>query len=341
MANICRDFWTGQHSSGGFSACVIGAESILKILIIGKTGQVSWELKRCMPLLGKVLCAGRPEVDLSNPDSIREVVRDVRPDVLINAAAYTAVDQAESEPDLVMKVNGHAPGVFAEEMKLLGGLIVHYSTDFVYDGSGTDPWDEESPPAPKNVYGAAKLAGDTAIAAVGGAYLIFRTSWVYAGRGRNFLRTILRLAQEGKPLRVVDDQIGSPTWSRDIAEATMLVLERLSRGNLATPRNFHSDVRDLRGIYHMSSAGYVSWCGFAGAIMQDWATVVSQRAVTRAVIPICSSEFPAPARRPQNCRLSTKKLHDKFGISLPVWRDSLLRVLEEVATGEPAFPAFR
>jgi len=330
MANICRDFCTGQHFSGGRG---IAGESILKILIVGKTGQVSWELQRCMPLLGKVLCAGRPAVDLSNPDSVRDLVRDVRPDVLINAAAYTAVDRAESEPDLAMKVNGQAPGLLAEEMKLLGGLIVHYSTDFVYDGSGTEPWDEDSPPAPKNVYGAAKLAGDKAIEAVGGAYLIFRTSWVYAARGRNFLRTIIRLAQEGKPLRVVDDQIGSPTWSRDIAGATMLVLERLSRGNLATPRHLSTNAREFRGTYHMSSAGYVSWCGFACAIIEQWKMAASQSRVTPTVMPITSSEFPTPARRPQNCRLSTKKLQNNLGISLPPWRDSLLRVMEEVVSG--------
>ena len=175
----------------------------MKILVLGKTGQVSWELQRSLPLLGTVECVGRPEVDLTHPDSLRSAIRSAAPDVLINAAAYTAVDQAESEAELAMKINGEAPGILAEEMKRVGGLMVHYSTDFVYDGSGTEPWVEDSPTGPLNAYGAAKLAGDQAVAAAAGAYLIFRTSWVYGVRGRNFLRTVLRLAEACKPLLAV------------------------------------------------------------------------------------------------------------------------------------------
>ena len=212
-----------------------------------------------MPLLGSVECVGRPEVDLANPDSLRSGVRASCPDILINAAAYTAVDQAESEPELAMKINGEAPGIMAEEMKRLRGLMVHYSTDFVYDGSGTEPWVEDGPTAPVNEYGMAKIAGDKAVAAAAGAHLILRTSWVYGARGRNFLRTILRLAEAGKPLRVVDDQIGSPTWSRDIATATMLIIERLSWTRPDVSISPAEHLAERSGIYHITSAGFVSW----------------------------------------------------------------------------------
>lgn len=302
----------------------------MRILIIGKTGQVSWELQRSMGALGKVHCLGRPELDLADPDSVRNGVRGFTPDLLINAAAYTAVDQAESEPGLAMKINGEAPGIMAEEMKRAGGLMVHYSTDFVYDGSGESPWVESSPTAPLNAYGASKLAGDRAVAAAAGAYLIFRTSWVYGARGRNFLRTILRLAESGKPLRIVDDQIGSPTWSRDIATATALVVKQLSQGapGNSTPGSGASDVN---GIYHLSSSGFASWRQFASAIVDEWQRLGMGGGQTPQVVPITSAEYPTPARRPKNSRLSNAKLNATFGFSLPEWQDSLRLVMEEVA----------
>jgi dTDP-4-dehydrorhamnose reductase len=303
----------------------------LKILIVGKTGQISWELQRCMPLLGTVLCAGRPEIDLINPDSLRQMVRAVRPDVLINAAAYTAVDQAESEPELAMKINGEAPGILAEEMKRIGGLMIHYSTDFVYDGSGTEPWVEESPTAPLNVYGAAKLAGDEAVRAVAGSYLIFRTSWVYGTRGRNFLRTVLRLAQTGEPLRIVDDQIGSPTWSRDIASATSFILARfMSHGESASKQRL-SAAAEYSGTYHMTSTGYVSWCGFAGLILEEACRLGVHRGCSIQLTPISTREYRTPALRPSNSRLSSSRLQTAFGISLSDWRASLRMVIEEIA----------
>lgn len=312
------------------AADVISTEPRLKILIIGKTGQVSWELQRSLALLGKVECVGRPEVDLADAGRLREVVRSAAPGLLINAAAYTAVDQAESEPELAMKINGEAPGIMAEEMKRLGGVMVHYSTDFVYDGCGASPWLESGPTSPLNAYGASKLAGDRAVAAAGGAHLVFRTSWVYGARGRNFLRTVLHLAESGKPLRIVDDQTGSPTWSRDIALATTLVIEQLSVA-AGSPGRIASAVGERSGIYHLSSAGYVTWCGFAAAILEESRLLGINHGVTPQLISITTPEYPTPARRPTNSRLSNEKLLATFGIALPHWRDSLRRVVGEVA----------
>lgn len=282
-----------------------------------------------MPLLGSVHCVGRPEVDLADFDSLRQFVRSVAPDVVINAAAYTAVDQAESEPQLAMKINGEAPGILAEEVKRLRGLLIHYSTDFVYDGSGSAPWVESSPTAPLNTYGTAKLIGDRAIAAVGGAYLIFRTSWVYATRGRNFVRTILRLAESGKPLRIVDDQIGSPTWSRDIALATALVIAQLTSTKFE--RHLSPAAAELSGIYHMSSQGYVSWCGFAAAILKEWQCLSLRKRIVPELTPIATRAYPTPAQRPSNSRLSNEKLRATFGVALPDWHDSLHLVMEELS----------
>lgn len=302
----------------------------MKILIIGKTGQVSWELQRSIGLLGTVHCVGRPEVDLGNPHSLRAILRRVAPDLLINAAAYTAVDQAESEPQVAMSINAEAPAVMAEEMKHLGGLLVHYSTDFVYDGAGASPYLESDPTAPLNAYGAAKLAGDGAVAAVGGAYLIFRTSWVYGVRGRNFLRTILRLAESGKPLRIVDDQTGSPTWSRDIAAATVHVVTQLSQTAADGSRRLSPAAGERSGIYHVSSNGYVTWCGFASAILQEWLRLGLSKGIVPELIPISTRDYPTPAPRPRNSRLCNEKLRTTFGISLPHWRDSLSKVMEEL-----------
>jgi len=283
--------------------------------------------------LGKVHCLGRPELDLADPGSVRDGIRRLAPDLLINAAAYTSVDQAESEPDLAMKINGEAPGIMAEEMKRSGGLLVHYSTDFVYDGSGEAPWLESSPAAPLNAYGAGKLAGDHAVSAAAGAYLIFRTSWVYGARGRNFLRTVLRLAESGKPLRIVDDQIGSPTWSRDIATATALVIKQLSQA-AAGSGSLGMAARDVNGVYHMSSNGFVSWRQFACAIIDERRHLGMDCGQAPQVVPITSAEYPTPARRPKNSRLSNAKLEATFGLSLPEWRDSLRLVMQEVAASQ-------
>ena len=200
----------------------------MRILVTGANGQVGWELQRTLQTLGDVVACDRGTLDLSDPDSIRGKVREIRPDVIVNAGAYTAVDRAESEPELAMAVNGVAPGVLAEEAKQLGALLLHYSTDYVFDGTKAEPYLESDAPNPVSVYGSSKLAGEKAVEAVGGAYLIFRTSWVYGGRGKNFLLTMLRLAGEREELRVVDDQFGAPTWCRTIAEATAQVVAKLS-----------------------------------------------------------------------------------------------------------------
>jgi len=297
----------------------------MKILVTGKDGQLGWELQRTVAPLGTVHAAGRLELNLRSPDAIRELLRSVRPDVVVNAAAYTDVNKAESDRDVANEVNGRAPGVMAEELKRYGGrLLVHYSTDYVFDGSLTRPYREDDPTNPVNAYGESKLLGEQAIQEVGGAYLIFRTEWVYATRGRNFLVTILRLAREGKPLRVVDDQVGAPTWSRMIAEATAAVLAQL--GSEGPPK----------GVYHITAAGQATWHQFAKAILAQCATQAStakgrewcEQGLQR-LAPISSAELLSPARRPAYSLLCNDKLAQTFGICLPDWRDQLCLALSE------------
>jgi dTDP-4-dehydrorhamnose reductase len=249
----------------------------------------------------------RATLDLADPDAIRRVVRDARPEVVVNAAAYTAVDQAESEPELAMQVNGAAPGVLAEEAMRSGSLLVHYSTDYVFDGEKAGAYVETDQPNPVSVYGRSKLAGERAIAASGCRHLILRTCWVYGPRGRNFLLTILKAARERPELKVVDDQFGAPTSSGAIAEATKLAIGA-GRG---------------QGIYHLSAAGRTSWHGFALAIVEG-------AHLKTPVRPIPSSEYPVPARRPRNSLLDNSKLKKDLGIALPDWHDGLREVLPQV-----------
>ncbi len=281
-----------------------------KILLTGKNGQVGWELQRTLATLGEVVAVDRQGMDLANPDSIRHCIREVKPDLIVNAAAYTAVDKAESEVGLAMAINGIAPGIMAEAAKKLGTLLVHYSTDYVFDGAKSGPYTEDDQPNPLNAYGSSKLAGERAIAASGARYLIFRTSWVYGARGKNFLRTILRLAQERDELRIVDDQVGAPTWCRAIAEATAQVLA-CTQARAAS---------DASATCHLSAAGSASWCGFAKAILEG-----SGRSCK--VVPIPSSEYPLPARRPANSVLSNARLNARFGITLPDWHEGLRECL--------------
>ena len=291
------------------------------ILLIGKSGQVGWELERTLAPLAPVVAAGRAEIDLVDADSIRRRIRDVDPCLIVNAAAYTAVDAAESEPEVALAVNGKAPGVLAEEARRLGIPLVHYSTDYVFDGRprrGPDgkirPYVETDKVGPINEYGHSKLAGERAIQAVAPVHLIFRTSWIYGARGRNFLRTIQRLSAEREELRVVSDQIGSPTWARMIAEATAQVLAATWRdsesGNLA----------EKGGLYHLSAAGLTSWYGFAEAIF-----AVSQAAGNRIprLKPIATDAYPLPAKRPGYSVLDSRALTETFGISLPPWQHQL------------------
>jgi dTDP-4-dehydrorhamnose reductase len=295
-----------------------------RILVIGKNGQVGFELLRSLAGAGQVVAVGRNEMDLSDPESIRRTVREIGPDLIVNAAAYTAVDQAESEPELALAVNGVAPGILAEEAKRLGAALIHYSTDYVFDGAKGAPYTEDDEPRPINAYGRTKLAGERAIQAVDAPHLILRTSWIYGARGNNFLLTILRLAQERDELSIVDDQVGAPTWSRALAEATSGILTRLGYGQPA----FGYACAEQRGIYNLSAAGQTSWHGFAAAILAHAASAepgLSARALNRvpALKPIPTEQYPLPARRPRYSVLANAKLQRAFGLTLPDWKTSL------------------
>lgn len=291
------------------------------VLLIGCRGQVGWELMRTLQSLGRVVGVDFPELDLASGDSIRELVRRVRPQVLVNAAAYTAVDRAESEPELAMRLNGAAPGILAEEAQRCSAWLVHYSTDYVFDGRSGVPYVEESPPNPLSVYGRSKLAGDRAVQQVGGRYLVFRLCWVYGGRGQNFLRTMLRLATSRDELRVVSDQGGSPTWSRMIAEVTALALAQVLS---------ESAKEAFPGLYHLASSGGTTWHGFARAI---WERIPERERRSKAVVPIRAAEYPTAACRPANSLLDCSKLERVFGLRLPDWRSSLRQVLESPVEG--------
>jgi len=259
-------------------------------------------------------------VDLLRPESIRDSVRSFRPDVIVNTAAYTAVDKAESEPELASAVNATAPAVLAKEAAEAGALLVHYSTDYVFDGGKPDPYIESDPINPLNVYGKTKAAGEEEIRTSGCNYLILRTSWVYSPRGSNFLLTILRLAKERDELRIVDDQIGAPTSSQAIAEATVLILRRWLYEDPAV-------AAEKCGTYHLTAAGEVSWFGFASEIVRQCSSTPLK---VRSLVPIRSSEYPTAARRPLNSRLDCSRIADTFGTTMPHWKDGLRCVFESV-----------
>ena len=284
----------------------------MKILLTGCRGQVGWELARTLSTLGEVVALDADGLDLTDAAAIRRVVGEVRPGIIVNPAAHTAVDKAESEPDLARAINTTAPGILAEEAEKLGALLVHYSTDYVFDGSGEALRQEDDPTGPLNVYGATKLEGENAIRAGCRRHLIFRTSWVYGARGANFLLTMRRLMGERPELKIVDDQIGAPTWCRHLAEATAQILAQVgspARG---------ADKPEPWGVYHMTNGGETSWHGFAAAIQTLDAPGKPAR-----LVAIPSSEYPTPARRPLNSRLDNGKLERVFGIRLPDWRDAL------------------
>ncbi len=279
----------------------------MKILLTGASGQVGYELERSLQGLGEVIALDRARLDLADLDQVRDVVRSLRPGLIVNPAAYTAVDKAESEPALCHRINAEAPAVMAAEARALGVPLVHFSTDYVFDGSKQGAYVETDPTNPINVYGASKLAGEQAIAASGAAHLILRTSWVYGMRGKNFLLTMLRLSREREELRVVADQHGAPTWSRTIADTTALILAQ-SRGQEGWWER-HG------GIYHLSAQGQTSWCGFTEAI-------VAAAGASCRVSPITAADYPVPAARPANSVMSSAKLMTRF-CSLPQWDQAL------------------
>jgi len=294
----------------------------MRILVTGGNGQVGWELQRTLACLGEVVAPGRAGLDMSQPETLRAAVRALRPRLIVNAAAYTAVDRAESERDLAYAVNAEAPRVLAEVAAELGATLVHYSTDYVFDGAGEAPFTEEAPVNPLNVYGASKAAGEAAIRAACDRHLIFRTSWVYGRRGANFLLTMQRLLRERPELKIVDDQIGAPTWARSIAEATALIMAQIespARG---------ADRPAPWGTYHLTQQGATSWFGFAEAIR---AALIAQGEAANALArltAIPSSEYPTPAPRPLNSRLANAKLARVFGLQLPDWRVALGQALD-------------
>lgn len=299
------------------------------ILITGRTGQVGWELERCLTGLGHVVATDRTKFDLADPDSIRRAIRDLRPDIIVNPAAYTAVDKAESEPDIAMQVNGIGPGVLAEEAKRWGALLVHYSTDYVFDGTNPAPYTESDEPNPINVYGKTKLAGERAIQATGCRHLILRTSWVYGARGKNFLLTMLRFAKEREELRIVDDQMGAPTWSRTIAQTTAHILARLILPSASSKGCESEGWRvDISSVFHLTAEGVTTWYRFAQTIFQMGAAKKLCRAPI--VRPIATEEYPLPAARPRNSKLATRKLCNQFGLVLPAWDAALAQCMEEI-----------
>lgn len=294
----------------------------MKILLTGKTGQVGFQLERSLQGLGQVIALNSTQMNLADLDQVRAVVREHQPDLIVNPAAYTAVDLAEREPELAMKINGEAPGVLAEEAKKLGAALIHYSTDYVFDGSKQGAYVEDDATNPLNVYGKSKLAGEQAIAAVGVPHLIFRTSWVYGMYGKNFLRTVMRLAQERDELRIVADQFGAPTWARTLADSTAHVIARLQAGASSKDGLTQSAWERHTGIYHLTAQGHTTWYGFTKAILNH-ASVAKKPTVT----PIRSEEYPVPAKRPANSVLSCDRFVNTF-CGLPQW-DEALRLCQE------------
>lgn len=296
----------------------------MRVLLLGKNGQVGRELQRALAPLGEIIALDRHGHgglvgDLNNIAGLRRTLREIKPQVIVNAAAYTAVDRAEEEQALALKLNGEAPGVLAEEAKALGALLVHYSTDYVFDGYGQKPWQESDAVAPLNVYGKSKLAGEQAIQAADCQHLIFRTSWVYAARSTNFLATMVKLIREREALKVIDDQIGAPTGAELIADITAHAISQARHNN------------DQQGLYHLAAGGETSWHSYATFIAQ-WLQYqgIDVCAAPECIEPVPTSAWPTPAQRPLNSRLDTQKLVSTFGLVLPEWQQGVVRVLQNM-----------
>jgi len=309
-----------------------------RILLIGKNGQVGHDLQRLLPAYGELTAVDRQQLDLAAPDAIRRAVQEIRPQIIINAAAYTAVDQAEKDELAARAINAIAPGILAEQAKQVGAALIHYSTDYVFDGTKTTPYEEDDAPNPLGAYGRTKLEGEQAIRDSGVAHLIFRTAWVYSTRGKNFLLTILRLATQREELRIVNDQIGAPTLSHELAEATAKVLSQLPAMKNAS---MDESLAGLGGTYHMTAGGATNWYEFVTTILDNasasiqgkkpaWLLTALNGAplVTRRVVPITTAEYPTPAHRPPYSVLSNERLAKTFGIRLPDWNAQLGRVFE-------------
>ncbi|MDP9901565.1 dTDP-4-dehydrorhamnose reductase [Variovorax ginsengisoli] len=294
----------------------------MKLLLLGKGGQVGWELQRSLAPLGELVALDFDSTDyaadFSRPEQLANTVLKIRPDVIVNAAAHTAVDKAESEVEFARKLNATSPGVVAQAAQQIGALMVHYSTDYVFDGSGSTPWREDDATGPLSVYGATKLEGEQLVAQHCARHLILRTSWVYAARGGNFAKTMLRLAKERERLTVIDDQFGAPTGAELLADVTAHAI----RATLADPAK--------AGLYHLVAGGETTWHGYARFVLeQAKAAGVELKAGPEAVDPVPTSAFPTPAKRPQNSRLNTQKLQDTFGLTLPHWQAGVARMLRE------------
>ena len=289
----------------------------MKILLIGKNGQVGWELRRTLAPLAEVVAVDYPEINFTDAPALRQFVAGTHPSVVVNAAAYTAVDKAETETELCQQVNAVAPGVLAEAAKKVGALMVHYSTDYIFDGAKTSPYVETDAPNPLGAYGRSKLEGDRAVKASGADHLIFRLCWVYGARGQNFMLTMQRLAREREKLRVVGDQLGCPTWSRMIAGTTALALKQVLAG---------ADRSAYNGEYHLAAFGQANWAEFASRIIE---LMPETEKKCRVVERITTAEYPTPARRPAYSVLDCGKLQKTFGLRLPDWETSLRQVLDK------------
>ena len=303
----------------------------LRVLITGANGQVGWHLQRILAPMGEVMAIDVEEVDLTDLKAVATTVREFAPDIVANAAAYTAVDKAESEPELARAINVAAPAQIAAECARKNALMVHYSTDYVYDGSKSSPYEESDATGPLSVYGRTKLEGDQAIMASGCAHIILRTTWVYDIRGKNFLRTVLRLAREKEELRMVGDQYGAPTWARGLAQVTGTILARLLE------RVGKTDAWES-GLFHVTAGGQTSWAGFAQAILEEYESLLDWPAETgefggplkaKRIVPITTEQYQTPARRPHNSVLSNAKIQATFGVALPDWRSQLRLAMQD------------
>ena len=300
------------------------------ILLTGGSGQVGGQLRRTLTALGRVVAPDRSELDLASPESIRSMMRALRPQWVVNPAAYTAVDKAESESAAAFAINRDAPAILAEEAKKTGAVMIHFSTDYVFDGTKATPYVESDATNPLGVYGASKLAGEQAVAASNAAHLILRTSWVYGSTGKNFLLTILRLARERDEMRIVADQHGAPTWSFDLAAMTASLIAQVNAQAAHESRSVAEIVSGDAGVYHACNAGATTWFGFAEAALRIARELHPQQKFAQ-LVPITTAEYPTPARRPQNSRLDCAKLTQRFGLALPAWDDSLAQVMKETA----------